>query len=94
MHRHRFENSGKTGGLLLRMLWAYHHTGRYVVLDSGFCVLKAIIDLQKAGVYSAALIKKQSTGQRVFLGRRCSFISTRRGYKSVTVMPFRACWRG
>ena len=54
-----FENSGKTGGLLLRMRRAYHHTGRYVVLDSGFCVLKAIVNLQKAGVYSAALIKKR-----------------------------------
>ena len=57
--RKEFERSGKTGGLLLRMLRAYHHTGRYVVLDSGFCVLKAIVDLQKVGVYSAALIKKR-----------------------------------
>jgi hypothetical protein len=51
-----FDTHGKTGGMLLRMLRAYHHTGRYVVLDSGFCVLKAIVDLQKVGVYSAALI--------------------------------------
>ncbi len=58
--RKEFERSGKTGGLLLlRMLQAYHHTGQYVVLDLGFCVLKAIVDLQKVGVYSAALIKKR-----------------------------------
>ncbi len=53
-----FTANGKTGGLLLRMLRSYHHTGRYVVLDLGFCVLKAIIYLQKVGVYSCALIKK------------------------------------
>ena len=53
-----FTANGKTGGLLLRMLRSYHHTGQYVVLED-FCVLKAIIDLQKVGVYSCALIKKQ-----------------------------------
>jgi hypothetical protein len=36
---------GKTGGLLLRMLKSCFNTGRYVVLDSGFCVLKAIVAL-------------------------------------------------
>ncbi len=45
-----FDAHGKIGGLLLRMLWSYHHTGRYMVLDSGLCVLKAITDLQKVGL--------------------------------------------
>ena len=54
-----FSGNGKTGGLLMRVLRPYFYTGRYVVLDSGFCVLKAICDLQKVGVYSCALIKKR-----------------------------------
>ena len=29
-----------------------------VVLDSGFCVLKGIVELKKRGVYASALIKK------------------------------------
>ena len=30
-----------------------------VILDSGFCVLRAIIELKKRGVYVSALIKKR-----------------------------------
>ena len=41
---------------LTRSLWG---TGKIVVLDSGFCVLKSIIELKKKGVFSAALIKKR-----------------------------------
>ena len=33
----------KTIGLLLRMMKSYFATGRYVILDSGFCVLKGLI---------------------------------------------------
>lgn len=36
-----------------------HHTGRVVTLDSGFCVLEAIIRLKKKGVFSSALVKKR-----------------------------------
>lgn len=50
---------GKTGGLLLRMLESYFNTGRYVVLDSGFCVLMAIVGLFQKGLYAGALIKKR-----------------------------------
>ena len=35
------------------------HTGNVVILDSGFCVLKAIALLKKRGVYASALIKKR-----------------------------------
>ncbi len=35
------------------------HTGCYIALDNGFCVLKAITALKKGGVLVAALIKKQ-----------------------------------
>jgi hypothetical protein len=40
------------------MLQCYFATGRYVVLDSGFCVLKTIVALKKHGVFAGALIKK------------------------------------
>jgi hypothetical protein len=50
---------GKTGGLLFRMLKSYFNTGRYVGLDSGFCVLKAIAALYEKVLYSGALIKKR-----------------------------------
>ena len=35
----------KTGGLLMSLLKSYFGSGHYVVLDSGFCVLKAILAL-------------------------------------------------
>jgi hypothetical protein len=50
---------GKTGGLLLRLTKTIHGTGQYVILDSGFCVLKAIVGLRQHGVFSGALIKKR-----------------------------------
>ena len=50
---------GKTTGLLMRMLSSYFSTGRYVVLDSGFCVLKALVELKKVGLFACAVIKKR-----------------------------------
>ena len=54
-----FESMGKTAGLLLRMLQSYFGTGRYIVLDSGFCVLKGIVELKRHGLFGCALIKKR-----------------------------------
>lgn len=55
-----YDEYGKTGGLLLRMLKLYFASGRYVVLDSGFCVLKAILALKTVGgLFAGALIKKR-----------------------------------
>jgi Transposase IS4 len=54
-----FDNVGKTVGLLLRLTKKLWSTAKVVVLDSGFCVLKGIIELQKRGVFAAALIKKR-----------------------------------
>ena len=53
------DRGGKTCGLLLRMLCNYFSTRRYVVLDSGFCVMKAIVELKKEGLFAGALIKKR-----------------------------------
>lgn len=36
-----------------------HNTDRYVVLDSGFCVLQALIALRTLGVFVGALVKKR-----------------------------------
>ena len=56
----KFNNKGgKTIGLMLRMTKPIWNTGRLVILDSGFCVLKGLIELAKQGVYGAALIKKR-----------------------------------
>ncbi len=51
--------SGKTTGLLLHMLSSIFHLGCYVVLDSRFCMIKALIELKKKGVFAAALMKQQ-----------------------------------
>ena len=48
-----------TIGLLLHMLAPIFNLGFMVILNSGFCVLKAIIELHKKGVFASALIKKQ-----------------------------------
>ena len=53
------DHSGKTVGLLLRMTKSIWNTGRVVVLDSGFCVLMALIALEKHGLFAHALIKKR-----------------------------------
>ena len=54
-----YNNMGSTVGLLLRMLTPIFHKGYVVILDSGFCVLKGIIELRKKGVFASALIKKR-----------------------------------
>ena len=55
----KWEDTGKTVGLMLRMCDPIFSTSRCVVLDSGFCVSKGITALLEFGVYSAALIKKR-----------------------------------
>ena len=54
-----FSELGKTVGLLLRLTRSIWHTSRLVILDSGFCVLKGIVELRKKGVFASALIKKR-----------------------------------
>ena len=50
---------GKTVGLLLRLSKSICGSARIIILDSGFCVLKGIIELRKKGLYASALIKKR-----------------------------------
>ncbi|KAL7578819.1 hypothetical protein ACA910_016040 [Epithemia clementina (nom. ined.)] len=54
-----YDDLGSTVGLLLRMLTPIFYKGLLVILDSGFCVLKGIIELRKKGVFASALIKKR-----------------------------------
>jgi hypothetical protein len=50
---------GKTAGLLLCLTDSIHHSGRVVIMDSGFCVLFALVKLASFGVYGSAVIKKR-----------------------------------
>jgi hypothetical protein len=52
------EHGSTTCGLLLRLTHSIWFTGKVVILNSGFCVLRAIIELVKKGVFASALIKK------------------------------------
>ena len=55
-----FEDIGlKTVGLLLRMMKSYFATGKYVILDSGFCVLKWLIQLGKKGDFACAVLQNR-----------------------------------
>ena len=55
----QYDNFGSTVGLLLNMLSPIYHKGFIVILDSGFCVLKGIMEFRKKGVFASALIKKR-----------------------------------
>ena len=41
---------------MTKPLW---HTSKIVILASGFCVLKGIVELRKKGVFDSAIIKKR-----------------------------------
>ena len=51
--------NGTTTSLLLRLCESIFHKGMVVILDSGFCVLRTLIELKKRGLFASALIKKQ-----------------------------------
>ena len=55
----KWEDLGKTVGLMLQMCEPIFSTGKCVVLDSVFCVSKGITALLEVDVYAAALIKKR-----------------------------------
>ena len=48
----------KTVATVLQLTKPLFGTGTVIIMDSGFCVLKAIISLLSFGIYSSALIKK------------------------------------
>ena len=54
-----FDNEGKTTGLLMCFSHPIWKTDHLVVMDSVFCVLKALVALKQCGIYGLALIKKR-----------------------------------
>jgi len=54
-----FDRHGKTVGLLVRLTKSLWGTGKLVILDSGFCVVKGLVELKRKGVFASALIKKR-----------------------------------
>jgi len=54
-----YSELGKTIGTVMRLCQPIFGSSRIVVADSGFCILKAIVELRKKGVYMSALIKKR-----------------------------------
>ena len=54
-----YDELGATVGTLLCLTKPVHGCGKVFVLDSGFCVLKALVELMKKGVFAHALIKKR-----------------------------------
>ena len=61
-------NEGKTVGLLLHVFEPIFAKGMVVILDSGFCVLRGIIELKKQGVYASTLIKKHKYWPKHIMG--------------------------
>ena len=61
----KYNNQGKIVRLLLRVFEPIFTRGNVVILDSGFCVLKGIVEFKKHGVYASALIKKGSIGPNI-----------------------------
>ena len=54
-----FSGYSKTADLMLLMLKSYFGAGKYVILDSDCCVLEALIEHKKHGIYACVLIKKR-----------------------------------
>jgi hypothetical protein len=52
---------GKTPALLVRLVESTGlvGSGKVIVLDSGFCVLRGLVELRKRGVFASAIIKKK-----------------------------------
>ena len=55
----KWEELGKTVGIMLRMCDPIFLTVKCVVLDIGFCASKGIIALLEFSVYAVVLIKKR-----------------------------------
>ena len=83
-----YENLGVTVGLMMRICKPIYHSGRVVVMDSGFCVLEGISRLRQKGVFGQAIIKKRRCwpkhidGDAVtmrFVDKEVGDVDTRRG---------------
>jgi hypothetical protein len=48
---------GKMGALVLRMTKPLYGTGTAVIMDSAFCVVKAVLEMRRRGVFAATVVK-------------------------------------
>ena len=55
----KYEEKGKTVGLMCQLTAPIHHTGKVVIMDSGFGVLEGLLQLKGLGVHGSAVIKKR-----------------------------------
>ena len=59
----------KTVGLLLRTMKKYFTTGRNVIIDFDFCVLKGFIQLRTEVIFACSVIKKRIYWPSVVAGK-------------------------
>ena len=59
LNKPEYHEKGATASLLLRLCKPLFATGKLVILDSGFCVLQALLTLKQYGVFASAVIKKR-----------------------------------
>ena len=55
----KHHEKGRTTGHLFWLTESIAHSGRVVITDSGFCVLKSLTALSTVGISSSAVIKKR-----------------------------------
>ena len=69
MGRPEFQTSPnmKTVRLMLRLMRALWSTGKAVIMDSLFCVLKGLLETRKRGVYVSELIKIIHVNQLIYI---------------------------
>ena len=85
-----YDELGSTVGTLLHLTKPIHGTGKVFVLDSGFCVLRGLVELKKKGVFAHALIKKGDTGGSISLVRIS--LPTSQASPLELLMPSKASW--
>ena len=56
--RPEFDDIGKTVRTMLRCTRPIWNCANVVIMDSGFCVTKGLVDLRKKGVFEAEIINK------------------------------------
>ena len=89
--QHEYGELGSTVGLLVRMLFPIFHLGFVVILDSGFCVLKEIVELHKKGVSPVPSSRRGGTGRSTFMVMRSRNTSITKKLEMPT--PGVASWR-
>ena len=65
-----FQSLGNTVGLLLRILSPFFRRSFVVIRDSGFCILKGIIELKIMELLHLLLSRRGDTGPNIFVEKR------------------------